>query len=295
MIIATPVFTHCRRSPRAALEAGKHTFVEKPLATSSGEADELERLAAVQRRVLMCGQTFLYSPPVRAVKALIDEGKLGEIYLRLLEPREPGPAPARHQRDLGSRPARLLDPALLAGELPTTVRAIGRDSIVDGITDVAFVTMEFPSGVIANVELSWLAPSKLRRTVVVGSEKMVVYDDGASEPVRALRLTASSTGIRRPSASTTSPTGPATCVSPKLDSYEPLHAELVDFAHAIESGSAEADITNLSRDVVRVAEAAERSLLSGGTAIRVQRPGRFVPSMDGAPEAVISGEPEAVA
>ena len=68
--------------------------------------------------------------------------------------------------------------------MPQSVRAMGRDSIVPGIADVAFVDMTFPSGMVANVELSWLAPSKLRRTVIVGSEKMVVYDDGSPEPVR---------------------------------------------------------------------------------------------------------------
>jgi predicted dehydrogenase len=293
VVIATPVFSHVALASRS-LMARKHTFVEKPLATSSVSADELSRLAAVQRRVLMCGQTFLYSPAVRTVKALMDEGKLGEIFFVSSSRVNLG----LHQRDisviwdLGPHDFSIM--LYWLGELPTTVRAIGRDSIVDGITDVAFVSLEFPSGVIASVELSWLAPSKLRRTVVVGSEKMVVYDDGASEPVR---LFDSGVVYRDPETfgeyHLSYRTGDV--VSPKLDSYEPLHAELVDFAHAIESGSSEAEITNLSRDVVRVAEAAERSLLSGGTAIRVQRPGRFVPSMDDASEAVISGEPEAVA
>ena len=94
-------------------------------------------------------------------------------------------------------------------EMPVSVRAIGRDSIVKGIADVAFVTMTFASGIIANIELSWLAPSKLRRTVLVGSERMAIYDDGAPEPVRLFDR-AWSTAIRRRLASTTCPTAAAT-------------------------------------------------------------------------------------
>ena len=170
----------------------------------------------------------------------MDEGKLGEIFFVSSSRVNLG----LHQRDisviwdLGPHDFSIM--LYWLGELPTTVRAIGRDSIVDGITDVAFVSLEFPSGVIASVELSWLAPSKLRRTVVVGSEKMVVYDDGASEPVR---LFDSGVVYRDPETfgeyHLSYRTGDV--VSPKLDSYEPLHAELVDFAHAIESGSPEAD------------------------------------------------------
>ena len=179
------------------------------------------------------------------------------------------------------------------GELPTTVRAIGRDSIVDGIPDVAFVTLEFPSGIVASVELSWLAPSKLRRTVVVGSEKMVVYDDGASEPVR---LFDSGVVYRDPETfgeyHLSYRTGDV--VSPKLDSYEPLHAELSDFAQRSNRARSEAEITSLSRDVVRVTEAAERSLLCGGIAVPLRRPGGSS-AMDDALARRLSGEPEAVA
>ena len=109
----------------------------------------------------------------------------GRGLLHLLEPRQPRPAPARRQRDLGPRPARLLDPPATGSR--SCRRRFARSGATrssPGIPDVAFVTLRFPSGIVANVELSWLAPSKLRRTVIVGSKKMVVYDDGAAEPVR---------------------------------------------------------------------------------------------------------------
>ena len=183
VVLATPVFTHFYLASRA-LTAGKHVFVEKPLATSSAEADQLARMAEMEGLVLMCGHTFIYSPPVRAVKELLDQGALGQVYFVSSSRVNLG----LHQSDisvvwdLGPHDFSIL--LYWFDELPTTIRAVGRDSVVKGITDVAFVTMDFPSGILANVELSWLAPSKLRRTVVVGSEKMVVYDDVSVEPIR---------------------------------------------------------------------------------------------------------------
>ena len=117
-------------------------------------------------------------------KRLIDAGDLGDVYFLSSSRVNLG----LHQRDvsviwdLGPHDFSILLHWL--GEVPTSVRAVGRDSIVAGIPDVAFVTLTYPSGIVANVELSWLAPSKLRRTVVVGSKKMVVYEDGVGEPVR---------------------------------------------------------------------------------------------------------------
>ncbi len=183
VVIATPVHTHYPLASKV-LEAGKHVFVEKPLAPSSELADDLAALAREQDRTLMCGHTFVYSPPVRAVKRMLDAGTLGDIYFISSSRVNLG----LHQRDvsvlwdLGPHDFSIL--LYWLSELPTSVRAVGRDSIVKGIHDVAFVSMTFDSGIVANVELSWLAPSKLRRTVVVGSERMVIYDDGASEPVR---------------------------------------------------------------------------------------------------------------
>ena len=183
VLIATPVHTHYTLAAQA-LAAGKHVFVEKPLAQSSELADDLVALARERGLILMCGHTFLYSPPVRAVKRLIEAGTLGDIFFISSSRVNLG----LHQRDvsviwdLGPHDFSIL--LYWLSELPTAVRAVGRDSIVKGIVDVAFVTMTFASGIVVNVELSWLAPSKLRRTVLVGSERMVIYDDGAPEPVR---------------------------------------------------------------------------------------------------------------
>lgn len=269
VLLATPVFTHFQLAS-ACLGAGKSVFVEKPLASSSARARELIALARRGGLVLMCGHTFVYSPPVRALKRMLDERALGDVYFVSASRVNLG----LHQRDvsviwdLGPHDFSILRYWL--GELPLTVRAIGRDSIVRGIADVAFVAMRFASGIVANVELSWLAPSKLRRTVVVGSEKMAIYDDGTVEPIR---LFDHGVVYRDPETfgqyHLSYRTGDI--VSPKVDTYEPLAAELADFVRAVRVGDPMRWHTELSRDVVRMTEAADRSLRAGGTEVRVRR------------------------
>ncbi len=265
VLLVTPVGTHYDLA-RMSLEADKHTFVEKPLAPSSESADELIDLAARRERILMPGHTFIYSPPVRTIKKLLDEGELGETYFVSSSRVNLG----LHQQDvsviwdLGPHDFSIL--LYWLQELPDKVRAVGRDSIVPGIADVAFVTLGFPSGIVANIELSWLAPSKLRRTVVVGSEKMVVYDDGSPEPIRifdhgVVYRDPETYGEYHLSYRT------GDILSPRLDTYEPLAAELGDFIDAIREASPLDAEAELARDVVHVTEAAEASMRSGGREI----------------------------
>ena len=262
VLIATPVHTHYSLAAQA-LEAGKHVFVEKPLAPSSELADDLAAFASERGRILMCGHTFLYSPPVRAVKRMIESGTLGDIFFISASRVNLG----LHQRDvsviwdLGPHDFSIL--LYWLTELPTTVRAVGRDSIVKGIADVAFITMTFGSGILVNVELSWLAPSKLRRTVVVGSERMVIYDDGASEPVRVFDR-----GVVYRDPETFGEYHlsyrSGDVVSPRIESYEPLGLELGDFVKAIQTDARMEFHTAIARSVVRVVEAADQSLRQGG-------------------------------
>jgi predicted dehydrogenase len=265
VVIATPVYTHFYLAARS-LEAGKHTFVEKPLAASSAEAEELIRLSEHKDLALMCGHTFIYSPPVRAVKGLLDSDELGEIYFASSSRVNLG----LHQQDvsviwdLGPHDFSIL--LYWFGEMPTTVRAVGRDSIVKGVPDVAFVTLEFPSGLLANVELSWLAPSKLRRTVLVGSKRMVVYSDGAAEPLKIFDH-----GVVYEDPETFGQyhlsyrTGDI--VSPRIDTTEPIAVELEDFADSVRASRAPAGHLDLAANVACLTEAAERSLLDRGTPV----------------------------
>jgi predicted dehydrogenase len=261
VIIATPVFTHFDLA-RRSLEAGKHTFVEKPLAPSSQEADELLDLAEDRDLVIMSGLTFLYSPPVRKIKAMLEREELGDLYFISSSRVNLG----LHQRDvsviwdLGPHDFSIL--RYWMGEMPSSIRAVGRDAIVEAIPDVCFITLEYPNGVLANLELSWLAPSKLRRTVLVGSKKMVVYDDGAPEPVKVFDH-----GVVYEDPETFGQyhlsyrTGDI--LAPKLDTEEPIVVEMEDFLHAIRTGSARGELIDITRDVIRIAEAAEHSLRKG--------------------------------
>lgn len=267
VVLATPVSTHAALA-EACLRAGKHTFVEKPLAASVAEATALAGLADELGLVLMCGHTFTYSPPVRAIRRLIERGELGEVYFVSSSRVNLG----LHQRDvsvlwdLGPHDFSILRYWL--GRAPDSVSAQGRDAIVTGIPDVAFLSLKYGSGVLANVELSWLAPSKLRRTVIVGSEKMVVYEDGAPEPVR---LFDHGVVYRDPETfgeyHLSYRTGDV--VSPHVEGSEPLSLELEDFIGAVESGRPLRPQLELALDVVQTIEAAEQSLRAGGTAVPI--------------------------
>ncbi len=261
VVVATPISTHYPLA-RAVLESGKHAFVEKPLAGSLAEASELVRLAGKLERVLMPGHTFLYSPPVHAIRNLIASGELGEIYFISTSRVNLG----LHQSDasviwdLGPHDFSILSYWL--DEPPVRVSALSRGCVMPATPDVAFIQLEYASGVIANVELAWLAPSKLRRTTIVGSHKMVVYDDTSSEPVRVF-----DSGVNLPDPATFGEyrlsyrTGDI--VSPRVAVAEPLALELEDFCTAIRTGSPLRSTPELGVEVVRIVEAAERSLVEG--------------------------------
>jgi predicted dehydrogenase len=263
--IATPVSTHFPLAKRA-LEAGKHVFVEKPLAASTAEAVELAELAEERGLLLMPGHTFVYSPPVRAIRELIDSGELGEIYFISTSRVNLG----LHQPDvsvawdLGPHDFSILRYWLQ--ETPEFVAGMGRSCIIPGTPDVAFINLEFASKTVAHVELAWLAPSKLRRTTIVGSRKMVVYDDTSNEPVRVF-----DSGVMIPDPSTfgeyklTYRTG--SIVSPHIKATEPLVVELTDFCRSIATGSTPDSSAELGVEVVKMVEAVDRSFAADGTRI----------------------------
>ena len=262
VVVATPVSTHHRICARA-LECGKHVFVEKPLAQSSAEARDLIARAAAADRVLLPGHTFLYSPSVLKIKELIDSGELGDIYFISMSRVNLG----LHQRDasvlwdLGPHDLSILRYWL--GELPSEVSALTRACVFPQTPDVAFVNLRYPGGVIAHLELAWLSPSKLRRTAIVGSRKMVVYDDTSVEPVRVF-----DSGAMLPDPETFGEfqlsyrTGDI--VSPKIDASEPLALEIEDFCASILDGVAPRSDGQIGLDVVVTIEAVERSLASKG-------------------------------
>ena len=265
--IATPVSTHAPLAT-AVLSTGKHCFVEKPLAATAAEAQQLIQLADATGLTLMPGHTFLYSPPVNVVRDLIVRGELGEIFFISTSRVNLG----LHQPDVSVTwdlaPHDLSILRYWLDDAPVQVSALSRDCIVPGTPDVAFIDLEYASGTVAHVEISWLAPSKLRRTAVVGSEKMVVYDDSSNEPVRIF-----DSGVTLPDPETfgeyrlTYRTGDI--VSPRIDVAEPLLLEMRDFCAAIRTGSTPRSSRELGLDVVRAIEAVDLSLARNGERVRV--------------------------
>jgi predicted dehydrogenase len=277
VVIATPVSTH-HSLALAALAAGKHVFVEKPLAASSDEARRLIEAARRQGLVLMPGHTFLYSPPVTAIKTLIDQGQLGTIFFISTSRVNLG----LHQSDVSVvwdlAPHDFSILRYWLEESPTQVSALSRSCILPGVPDVAFIDLSYASGTIAHVELSWLAPSKLRRTAIVGSERMVVYDDTSTESVRIFDSGASlpdpeSFGEYRLSYRT------GDIVSPRIEATEPLSIELSDFCAAILNRTQLVSSPEVGLDVVRMMEGVDRSLESGGLPVSLDDDRRSLEAM----------------
>jgi predicted dehydrogenase len=267
VVLATPIATHYSLT-MAALSAGKHVWVEKPLASSSAEVLEVAALAEDAGLVVLPGHTFLYSPSVLKIKDLIASGELGEIYSVSMSRVNLG----LHQTDasvvwdLGPHDFSILRYWL--DTAPAEVSAMTRACLFPDIPDVAFVNMRFDSGTIAHLELSWLSPSKLRRTTIIGSDKMVVYDDTSQEPVRVFDA-----GASLPDPETfgeyrlTYRTGDI--LSPRIDASEPLALEIADFCAAILEGTPLRSSMAIGLDVIRSLEGVEASLQAGGNSVRL--------------------------
>ena len=267
--IATPVSTHYHLAKDALLH-DKHVLVEKPLTASSPEAEDLIALAAKRERTLMVGHTFEYNPAVVKVKELLSRGEIGDIYYIDSSRLNLG----LHQFDINVvwdlAPHDLSIILYWLGTEPLVVNTRGNSYIQDGIADVAFISLGFPKNILAHLHVSWLAPSKLRRTTIVGSEKMVVYDD--LEPVEkvkvydrgvlALQNSESLMELQR-----TYRIGDV--FSPYIESSEPLRTECEHFLECIrEQGTSRTDGYSGLR-VVKILEAADRSLRNNGSAERV--------------------------
>jgi len=263
VFVVTPISSHYPLANEALL-AGKHVFVEKPLAASVQEAEKLAATASARNLTLMVGHTFEYSPPVRKVKEIIDMGHLGKIDFITTTRVNLG----IHQSDssviwdLAPHDFSMLFYWL--DEEPKTVSALGRGFVFSEIPDVAFVNLTFPSGAIANVQLSWLSPCKLRSTTIVGTERMLTYDD--LDPLERVRVFDKGVSIKDPETfgefQLTYRTGGIT--SPVLDNYEPLQEEVTHFADCILNGTPPMTDACSGIRVVRAIELAEMSLKRGG-------------------------------
>ncbi len=183
IIIATPAASHFTLA-KQALEAGKNVFVEKPLATQVSEVDELTKLATAKNLVVMVGHTFIYNSAVRYVKKLIDTGDLGEVRYIYSQRLNLG----RIRSDIDAlwnfAPHDIsIIQYWLGDPTPVSVSRQGMAYMQDGIDDVVFLSLKYPNKIMANIHVSWLDPQKVRKMIVVGSKKMVVYDDIADDKI----------------------------------------------------------------------------------------------------------------
>jgi predicted dehydrogenase len=270
IVVATPASTHAHLV-RAALLAGKHVLVEKPLALSTADARDLVCMARAAGRTLMVGHTFLYNPAVRALRELVQDGELGEIYYAYSQRLNLG----LFQRDINViwdlAPHDVSILMYVLGTHPVAVSARGSAYVQQGIEDVAYLEVAFPERVRTEIHVSWLDPNKVRRTTIVGSRKMAVYDD--LETLEKIRVY--NKGVHAPPRTDTFGEfqlsyryGEITI--PHLASTEPLRLECEHFLECIEHGVTPLTDGANGLEVVQVLETAQRSLSDGARLLPVQ-------------------------
>jgi predicted dehydrogenase len=267
--IATPPHTHFDLV-RRALEAGKHVLVEKPLATEAAEAAELTVLAEERGQVLLPGHTFVYSPSVNKVGEMIAADQLGEVYFITSSRMNLG----LYQQDGVVLDLAPHDLSILLHWLKkplVEVSANGRSVYQEGVHETAFLTLRFEGGTQANVQLSWLAPRKVRQMVVVGSKQMVQYEDTAADD--SVRVYDRGLDFSEPPANfgeyrLTYRSGDM--VAPRVEALEPLGQELRDFASAIREGTTPVSNARLGLEIVLGLEALEKSLHTQGKPVPVR-------------------------
>ena len=255
VVIATPVPTHYALA-KQALEAGKHVLVEKPPAMRATEIDELVAIANERDLVLMPGHLLLYHPAVRKVKELIDAGELGEV-LCVYGNRQNLGIVRTNENALWSLGVHDLSVILyLLDEEPAEAIAHGRGFLTEGVEDVVFCYLEFPSGKIAHMHLSWLDPHKMRRLTVVGREKMVVFDDMELE--RKVTVYEKAPWKRAESYGEWQ-TRSGDIYIPKIATDEPLKLECQEFLQLIAGNG---DRRKVAEDGARVVRALDRLTVS---------------------------------
>ncbi len=281
VVIATPPRSHFKLAMEA-LEAGKHVFVEKPLALSSSESIAMIKAAEERGLKLMVGHTFVYTAAVNKIKELIESGELGEIYYINTTRVNLG---LFHDDinvvwDLAPHDVSILNYILDAQ--PEKVAAVGYSYIRKGIEDVAFLTFQYPGSVLAHVHVSWLNPNKIRTTTVVGSKKMLVYDDVSS--LEKIRIYDKGVSIM-PHYDTFGEFQLSyrfgDIFIPKLDDSEPLKNACKHFVECIEKDACPRSGGEHGLDVVKVLEASMESMQNSGV---------LVPIDEGERAALFSGD-----
>jgi predicted dehydrogenase len=261
--IATPAATHAPLA-KAALQAGKHVLLEKPMTLSVREAEELVRLAESRKLTLMVDHTYIYSPAIDKIKSLIDSGELGDIYyvdsvrinLGLFQ------NDINVLWDLAPHDLSIVDYVL--GRLPKSVSAMGTCHTGADLEDVGYLNLDYGDNLLASFHLNWLSPVKIRHLIIGGSKKGLVYNDlNPWEPIKIYDrgITVNEAEARR-GVLISYRTGDIW--SPQLEAGEPLQSLVRHFAHCICTGQKPRTDGNAGLRVVRILEAAQRSIKAQG-------------------------------
>lgn len=272
VVIATPSSTHYT-IVQDALRAGKHVLCEKPLCETGAEAEELSALARTCDRLLMIGHVFLFNGGISKIKELLNTQELGALHY--LSAVRTNLGPIRDQvnvaYDLATHDISIFN--WLIGSEPESVTATGASFLQPGIEDVVFISLKYPGNVFASIHTSWLNPKKVRQLTVVGSQKMVTWDDlDIHAPVAIYDKGANVTQDYRNY-------GEFLRISlwegdvrlPKLQLEEPLKKQARYFLQAIMDGKLECSDSVFAIGVVRVLEAVRKSLELGGSSVEVEK------------------------
>lgn len=268
VLIATPVSSHFPLA-LAALKAGKHVMVEKPMAASTAEARILVNEAAKRQLTLMVDHTFVYTPAVRRIRAFIDEGALGDIYyydstrvnLGLFQ------SDVNVIWDLAVHDFSILE--YLFDQKPAAVSASGTGHIAGRPENIANLTLFYDSGTVAHLNVNWLAPVKVRQTLIGGSRKMIVYDD--LEPSEKIKVYDRGVDVAEGDSSHDMRVGYrlGDMWAPQLSMREALLTEIEHFVDCIANGAKAITPGTSGLSVVEMLEAATLSLRQRGTPIEI--------------------------
>jgi predicted dehydrogenase len=258
VVIATPAKTHFELTIKA-LKSGKHVLVEKPMAITVDEVGEIDRLSKEKRLVAMVGHTFLYNSAVRYVKRIIDSGDLGQI--RYIYSQRVNLGRIRSDVDalwnLAPHDVSIIQ-YLLGDSKPISIRRHGMDYIQKGVQDVVFLNLTYPNNVIANIHVSWLDPHKIRRMTIVGSKKMVVYDDIAENKISIYDKGIDRMAILGENMDFDDPSTfnfkhrSGDITTPEIDWNEPLKVEIEHFVDCILNGTKCITGTKHAKEVINI-------------------------------------------
>lgn len=254
---------------KAALDAGKHTYVEKPLTLASADASDLVETAAARGRKLMVGHLLKYHPCVDYLKQLIRGGDLGDVLYLYSQRVNLGIVRKEENSWWSLAPHDVAVACHLFDSEPVSVSASGQAYLQSGVEDVVFANMKFADGRMAQIHVSWLDPHKIRKLTLVGSQKMAVFDD--MEPQEKIRVYDKGAEVPAEYASFGDYIGLrfGDVWIPRVDSSEPLRLECEHFLECVRSGEAPRSDGRNGLDVVKVLEAATRSLAADGAPVRI--------------------------